>query len=247
MGLLDSTIDVKKTHCNILHFALSLLHLLSMDRKFYCILLASAAVVLFIAVKMQSSTQIVFNKQLLTYKLTQVRAIELTIDQMNGTEPLMRRDRDSYIRDGPQTESPELKDIVLSMKYDAKKYGYDGICAMNYNIPVSACFVPRLGNEHDVVLYNLNMVGFSKDTTISGERSLLCDRGEVEYGVSYFDYAWIEFYDETLKLNYVKVYGKMGRTLQSMAWLNKGVTVCSEMSAQKQADILFQVAGYDRN
>lgn len=218
------------------------------NRKFYCVVLMCSAIVLLIALKYSSTTtHVVFNKQPLTYKLTQVRAIELTIDQMNGTESLMKRDRDSYIRDGPQIESPELRDIILSMKYDAVKYGYNGICAMHYNIPVSVCFVPRLGNEHDVVLYNLNMVGFSKDTTISGERSSLCDQGEIEYGVSYFDYAWVEFYDENLKLNYLKVYGKFGRVIQSMAWLNKGVTACSQMSAQKQADVLFQVAGYDRN
>lgn len=182
-----------------------------------------------------------FHKLPLAYKLTQKKAIELTVPQMNGTDALQRLELDTGLPVAERFEPPTLSDIVLSMQEDCETRRYDGVCAMNYNIPVSVCFMPALGSERNLVMYNLKMSGYSRNVTQADETSLLCDRGETKYGYERFKFVWIEFWDQHLDYHYIKLGGRMGRVVQHLAWLNRGVTVCDPMSAQQQANVLFQV------
>ena len=182
-----------------------------------------------------------FHKLPLAYKLTQKKAIDLSVAQMNGTEPLQRLEIDTGLPVAEQFEPPTLSDIVLSMQEDCTTRRYDGVCAMNYNIPVSVCFMPALGSERHLVMYNLKMAGYSRNVTQADETSLLCDKGQTNYGYERFKFVWIEFWDQNLDYHYMKMGGRMGRVVQHLAWLNRGVTVCDPMSAQQQANVLFQV------
>lgn len=182
-----------------------------------------------------------FRKLPLAYKLTQKRAIQLTRDQMNGTQPLQELELDIGQQLPLQFEPPTLRDIVLSMQEDATTRHFDGVCAMNYNIPVSVCFMPVLGSERNLVMYNLNTTGHSKGVTQAEETSMLCDQGLTKYGYERFKFVWVEFVDQNLEHHFLKLEGRMTRVVQHMAWLNRGVTVCDPLSAQQQADILFQV------
>ena len=187
-----------------------------------------------------------YTKLPLAYKLTQKRAINLTPLQMNGSEPLMLSDADGGDGGAVRYVPPRLVDIVNSMKHDAHTEGLSGVCAMNYNLPVSACFMPWYGRERDVVMFNLKMIGFSSENYMGDEWSLLCDRGNTAYGAERFKWVWIEFWDMSAERNILKVDGNLGRVIQQMAWLNQGVTVCDNWSLQRQADVLFDVSRFQR-
>lgn len=199
----------------------------------------------FLAWRMMWRDQIEFTKLPLAYKLTQKRATSLTPLQMSGSEPLMYTDADNTEMD--QFVPPRLIDILGSMKQDAHAYNFSGICAMHYNIPVSICYMPRYGREKDVVMFNLVMIGFSVNKTISNEYSMLCSRGQTPYGAERFKWVWIEFWDINGERGVLKVDGMMGRVIQHMAWLNKGVLVCDEWSLQAQADVLFELTNFQAN
>lgn len=204
------------------------------------LLVAMVAILIFVLVQPRRSHES-FRKLPLSYELTKAKAIELTLDQMNGTQPLQRLELNAGRTMTEQFEPPTLRDIVLSMKEDANRYNFDGICAMNYNIAVSVCLMPVLGSERNLVMYNLRMVGYSKNSTNADETSLLCDRGKTAYGCDRFKQVWIEFWDQNLEYQFLKLTDRMTRAVQHMAWLNQGYTVCDKLSAQKQADILFAV------
>lgn len=201
------------------------------------LIVALVAVLIFTLMQPRQS----FHKLPLSYELTMDKAMDLTLEQMNGTQPLQRLELNAGRATTEQFVPPTLRDIVLSMKEDAKHYKFDGICAMNYNIPVSVCMLPVFGSERNLVMYNLRMMGYSKNSSNAGETSLLCDRGRTKYGCDRFKFVWIEFWDEDLEFQFIKVADRMTRVVQHMAWLNQGYTVCDKLSAQKQADILFTV------
>lgn len=207
------------------------------QRKFHILVAVVAFAVALLAISWIRTPR-PFRLLRLATKLTQDRAIQLTIYQMNGTDPLQTIDENEDAV-GARYEAPTIHDIIMSMKYHAKKQEFDGICAMNYNVPVSVCYMPKLGNEQDLVMFNLKMFGFSENTTISTEYSLLCDRGETGYGHERFAFAWFEWYDENYERNFLKVYGRLSRVMQSMSWLNLGVTVCDQWSAQQQVQQLY--------
>lgn len=179
----------------------------------------------------------------LSYKLTQARAIDLSPAQINGTVPLMVLD--GAAGDGAYYAPPTLGDLLYSMQHDARQSGLDGVCAMNYNQPVSVCYMPQLGRERDVVMYNLRMIGFSAGKYMGDEYSLLCDEGRTAHGVERFRSVWIEYNDASGERNMLYIGGRMGRVVQHMAWLNRGVTVCDEMSLQKQADIMYELTLFE--
>ena len=162
----------------------------STDRqKFHCTLALAVCVVAVLAAfawQTLAGDRIPFTKLPLAYKMTQKRAIHLSPLQMNGSEPLMYTDSD--IGDGGATRyvPPRLADILGSMKHDARAEDMPGICAMNYNLPISACYMPYYGRERDVVMFNLKMIGFSSDSTTGDEFSLLCDRGKTAHGAERF-------------------------------------------------------------
>ena len=180
-----------------------------------------------------------FRKLLMASRLTQKRAIDLSFSQMKGIEPLQEPELEIGDKHGRVFEPPNLRDIIESMKEDYRKHKYDGICAMNYNVPVSVCYLPVLGSERDLVLFNLKICGYSQNTTVAGERSILCDEGKTLFGCDRFNFVWVEFWDGNLEYQYLKVPGRMGRVMQNLAWLNRGVTICDPLSSQEQANILF--------
>lgn len=175
-----------------------------------------------------------FRKLPLAYELTNRRAYRLTRAQMNGSEPLQRREEENGMPLPAEFELPTLRDIILSMQEDARTRKLDGICAMNYNIPVPVCYMPALYDERNLTLFNLKIVGFSEvadDRNVVGrETSMLCNRGESEYGVPRYKFVWVEFWDQLYRYHYLPVHGRMSRVVQHLAWLNEGYTICDPLS-----------------
>lgn len=183
-----------------------------------------------------------FRKLQLASVLTQKKAIELTGAQIRGEAPLRESEltlrRNRQLRD---SDDYTIKDVILSMKEDCATLDLDSVCAMDYNVPISVCYVPYFGVEKDFVMYNLRMSGFSQNTSQSEERSHFCDGGRTWYGCERFDFVWVEFFDADFAYQYLRVRGDMGRIFQHLAWLNQGVTICDSSSAQHQANVLFRV------
>lgn len=221
------------------------------DREKFQALVAALAVLIAVLVAFlwasHGGTTTSFVKLPLAYKLTQKRAVLLTTLQMNGSVPLMMSDVvDDSSSSSQHYEPPRLVDVIESMRHDAHREQLDGLCAMNYNLPLSVCYLPRFGGERDVLMFNLRMIGFSADALMGDEYSLLCDRGKTPYGAERFQFVWIEFYDRDAGRNFLRVEGHLGRVIQHLAWLNLGTTVCDGMSMQRQADILYELTRFHR-
>lgn len=193
-----------------------------------------------------------YHKLKLAYKLTQKEAVSLSVGQMRGDVSLMREQQSFADEDeegGTRAKkfvSITTDDLLRNMKRDVAKHDLDGICAMNYNIPVSMCYMPRLGAERDLVLYNLRMIGFSNDTHVARQYDFFCDHGGTEYGHDRFDEVWFEWYNTRGKLVWMCVSQHYAIVMQSLAWLNQGVLVCDRWSKQRQADAIFDMINYRR-
>lgn len=215
------------------------------------LLLAIAGAILCIAValvlrsmSMQTERVTSFRKLPMAYQLTQTRAVLLNKNQINGTQPLARLDDD--MSTNLKYEPPTLRDIVLSMAEDYEasvKEGdpYTGLSAMHYNVPVSVCYIPKMGGEHGVLMFNLDIIGYGADWGEADEWSNFCQRGQVAYGVTRFVGVWIEYHDIYGRRVFLWQEGAIGRTLQQLYWLHRGVLICSEWTLQKQADAIFQI------
>lgn len=187
---------------------------------------------------MRGPSVVSFRKLPLAYELTNRKAYRLTMAQMNGSEPLQRREEENGMPLPAGFELPTLRDIILSMQEDARTRQLDGVCAMNYNIPVPVCYMPALYHERNLTLFNLKIVGFSEvdispfdgQNVVGRETSLLCNRGQSEYGVVRYKFVWVEFWDQLYRYHYLPVHGRMTRVVQHLAWLNEGYTICDPLS-----------------
>ncbi len=189
-----------------------------------------------------------FRRQTMHYELTQNKAVRLNRDQIAERQPLVRMDTEMAVN--VKYEPPMLRDIVLSMAQDYqesldKDEPYGGLCAMHYNLPVSVCYIPQIGNESGVLMFNLEIVGYAPDYGEGQEWSNFCQRGQQAYGVTRFVGVWIEYYDDRGRRVLFWAEEQLGRIVQHLYWLNRGVLPCSLWSPQKQADALFQIKSYN--
>lgn len=185
-----------------------------------------------------------FRKLPMAYELTQGKAVLLNRYQINGTQPLARVD-DNMATD-VKYEPPTLRDIVLSMAEDYERSvredaAFTGLSAMHYNVPVSVCYIPQMGSESGVLMFNLDIVGYTPDYGEAQEWSNFCQRGQQPYGVTRFLGVWVEYTDAAGRRVLFWAEDMLGRTLQHLYWLNRGVLPCSQWSPQKQADALYQI------
>jgi len=182
-----------------------------------------------------------FRKLPLAYKLTQTKAGMLTLRQITGADPLIMTDNDMHHQQYTH-EPPTLRDVKLSMAEDAKRFNFTGICAMNFNLPLNMCYMPRLGNETDIYMFNMRITGWSKGWRIANETSMLCDQGRQAYGPQRFDWIWLDYTNEWGGGGLLWRNGTIGRALQHMYWLNRGATVCNIQSIERQGHLLAELA-----
>jgi peptide deformylase len=82
--------------------------------------------------------------------------------------------------------------LNYSMDYYMKSKGYDGICAIDFDIPLCFC---KLNTKYNQIvdIFNLNITGFSESSVLNEESSHFCPKKENIF-VKRYNRIWAEYH-----------------------------------------------------